>query len=111
MLGDLLYTKLYNEKFDVDKVSDTSEAMKILENTIVDLILLDIVLPGIDGLTFIEEIRQKDNFKSIPFVVLSNYGKKEYIERSMAAGAVDYLIKSNSSPKEIIERVRTIFAV
>ena len=107
---DLLRGKLEQAARKVSIAHDCDEAQKILISEQVDMILLDILLPKKDGFTFLKELKADQQFKKIPVVIVSNLGQKEEQERGMSLGAVDYIIKADSSPTEIIARVRRIMA-
>lgn len=104
-IADLLVRKLH-ERYKVHHASDTSLAAKILEeNDNIEIICLDIILPGEDGYTFLGKLKRNEATKDIPVLILSNLGQKEEIERGLAGGAAGYLIKANMSPDEILEHV------
>jgi len=105
---ELLSDKLRQSNFRVSIANDTQAASKILQEQKVDLILLDIVLPGVDGFTYLKELKTSDAWREIPVIVLSNLGQKEEIERGMSLGAADYIIKANNSPAEIVKRIEQV---
>lgn len=105
---DMLKAKLEQAVGKVSIAHDTDEAMKVLAAGPLDLILLDILLPKKDGFTFLKELKASPEYKTIPVVILSNLGQKEERERGLALGAVDYIIKADSSPLEIINRSREV---
>jgi len=71
-------------------------------------VLLDLILPGIDGFEVLAQKKDDASISGIPVVILSNLGQKEDIERGLNLGAIDYLIKAHFTPGEIIEKVRNI---
>lgn len=103
-IADLLCRKL-TEVFKVHQASDTVQAEQILKTEHIDVICLDIILPGKDGYTFLSELKAHADYQSIPVIILSNLGQREEIERGLKGGAADYLIKANSSPEEILRHV------
>lgn len=105
---ELLSGKLQKLNFKISIANDTKVARKILELEKIDLMLLDILLPGEDGFTFLKELKDKAAFKLIPVIILSNLGQKEEQEKGLNLGAVDYLIKANSSPTEIVDHIRKV---
>lgn len=105
---DMLKNKLEQACGKVSIAHDTDEATPILAAGPIDLLLLDILLPKKDGFTFLKELKNSPEYKTIPVVILSNLGQKEERERGLALGAVDYIIKADSSPLEIINRSREI---
>lgn len=108
-LADLLCRKL-DQKFNVFQASDAKKADEILGQHAVDAICLDVILPGMDGITFLKTIKARENLKKIPVLVVSNLGQREEIDRGMEAGASDYLIKANVSLDEIVSRVEALLA-
>lgn len=106
-IADLLGRKLH-EKFNVFQASDTTQAEKVLNEQTIDLMCLDIILPGEDGYSFLGRIKASESFKNIPVLILSNLGQREEIEKGIKAGAADYLIKANMSPEEILVHVEQL---
>ncbi len=75
-----------------------------------DIILLDILLPGINGYEVLQTLKSDEELKYIPILVLSNYGQKDEVERSKELGAVDHLVKANIIIEEVIDRAERIIA-
>lgn len=71
-----------------------------------DMVILDLMLPKLNGFEFLEKIKKDEKLKNIPVVVLSNLGQKTDMDKVMALGAVDYLIKTEYSLEEVIKRVK-----
>lgn len=107
-LRDLLSTKLERENFDVATAMDGPEALEKIQEVKADIVLLDIILPGIDGFEILKRMKSSPSHKSIPVVLLSNLGQEADVERGKALGANDYLIKSNFTIDEIIEKIHKI---
>jgi DNA-binding response OmpR family regulator len=72
------------------------------------LVLLDLILPGIDGFQVLAQIKNEPALAKIPVIILSNLGQKEDIEKGINLGASDYLIKAHFTPNEIIEKIRAV---
>ncbi|MBI4708624.1 MAG: response regulator [Candidatus Portnoybacteria bacterium] len=109
-MANLLERKFSQDGYLILRASNAGQAREVLSANIVDLILLDIVLPGMDGFTFLKELKGEDKFKNIPVIVASNLGQDNEIEKGMSEGATDYVVKANASPAEIVEKVRKILA-
>ncbi len=107
-LRELFVRKMFNEGFDVDSAIDAEQAFDALKKKKPEIILLDLILPGVDGFEILTQIKADDNLKDIPVMVISNLGQKEDIDRAMELGAVDFLIKANYTLDEIISRVLTV---
>ena len=108
ILVELLERKFQGAHYQVFKAYHVDEARKILKENHVDLILLDIVLPDTDGFTYLAELKTDPTLRNIPVVIISNLGQREEVERGIKAGAVDYLIKANVLPAEIVKKVGEI---
>ena len=83
----------------------TAEAEAILRCEQIDLILLDLALPGEDGLTFCQRIKTEERFRAIPTIAFSAFPRQIYEEKAFAAGCVDYLDKP-FQPRALVEIVR-----
>ena len=94
--------------FEVEVASDGEEGIKkVFENT-PDVILLDIMMPKINGLNVLKEIKASPQTKHIPVMVLTNLAGDQFTQRAMTLGAENYVIKSNHDPMEIIQMVKDL---
>lgn len=109
-LRELFIRKLFSDGFKVENAIDAKGVFEILGRWKPDIILLDLILPGVDGFEILSRIKKDDTIKDIPVIVLSNLGQQEDIDRAMALGAKDFMVKANFTLDEIIARVRTILA-
>lgn len=107
-LRDLIVQKLEKEGFEVVQAIDGEEGAKAMKESSVGLVLLDLILPGIDGFEVLKRVKENPQTKDVPVVILSNLGQKEDVERGLRLGAQDYLIKAHFTPGEIIDKVRNI---
>lgn len=107
-IGELEIRKFRSEGFDVHHAIDAEQALVILQERVIDIVLLDIMLPGKDGLTFLKELRAIPDFVTLPVIIASNLGQQEEIDAGRAAGATDYIIKANFMPSEIVSKVQKI---
>jgi len=105
---DIYQTKLEQEGYDAVPAINGVEALKKLESEIPDLILLDIVMPYLDGLDVLKKIKEDERLKRVPVILLTNLSQKEQIEKGMGLGADDYLIKSHFTPSEVLAKVRNL---
>jgi len=107
-LRELINRKLLEEGFDVAQAIDGESGVKKIKEEKPDLVLLDLILPGIDGFEVLSRIKNDPDVSSIPILILSNLGQKEEVEKGLKLGAVDFLIKAHFTPGEIIEKIRKI---
>lgn len=91
--------------FDVSTASDGEEALKSLEKSKPDLVLLDIILPKINGFDVLKTMKENPDTQDIPVIIISNLGRDEDIKQAIKLGAVDYYIKVQHPILEIIEKV------
>ncbi|MDI6778468.1 MAG: response regulator [Patescibacteria group bacterium] len=104
-MAGLLERKFKQGKFNIIKASSANQAREVLSSKPVNLILLDVVLPGMDGFSFLRELKASEKFKNIPVMITSNLGQQDEIDRGIAEGAADYIVKAHSTPGEIVQKV------
>jgi len=107
-LRELISRKLTDDDFDTVGAVDGEDGVKKVKEEKPDLVLLDLILPSIDGFEVLSRIKKDPEVASIPVIILSNLGQKEEVEKGLNLGAADYLIKAHFTPGEIIEKIRTI---
>ena len=107
-LRELITRKLLNEAYEVSEAVDGEEGIKKIKEEKPDLILLDLILPGIDGFEVLSKKKEDPALASIPVIILSNLGQKDDVEKGLKMGAVDYLIKAHFTPGEIIEKIKVV---
>jgi len=105
-LRELITQKLIKEGYEISEAIDGEEGIKKIKEEKPDLVLLDLILPGIDGFEVLSKMKEDPALAQIPVIILSNLGQKEDVERGLKLGAVDYLIKAHFTPGEIIEKIK-----
>lgn len=105
-LRELITQKLIKEDFEVSEAIDGEEGIRKIKEEKPDLILLDLILPGIDGFEVLSQMKKESTLASIPVIILSNLGQKDDVEKGLKMGAVDYLIKAHFTPGEIIDKIK-----
>lgn len=107
-LRELISRKLKKEGFFISEAVDGEKGLQKVKTEKPGLILLDLILPGIDGFEVLTEVKKDPALAEIPVIILSNLGQKDDIERGLKLGAVDYLIKAHFTPGEIIKKIKKI---
>ncbi len=107
-LRGLINKKLTSEGFNIISAVDGEEGIKKTKEQKPDLILLDLVLPNIDGFEVLAKVKADPNVSSVPVIILSNLSQKEDISKGIKLGAVDYIIKAQFTPEEIAEKIKKI---
>ena len=93
-------------KYQALYASDGSEALALLEQNHPSVVLLDLMLPTMDGFAVLEAIRARtDELRSVPVIVVSNLGQQADIDRAKSLGANEYLVKAEVPVEEIISRI------
>lgn len=103
-LASAYKVKLEGAGFIVAIANDGNEVLTIADNFTPDLILLDIIMPVRHGLVVLKDLK-KGIHKNIPVIIASNLGQTEDIKKGIALGAVDYIVKSDTSLEEIIAKI------
>ncbi len=98
--------KFQKSGFDPTLVFDGEEAIAALEKSSFDLLLLDLIMPKLDGFGVLEKIKEKKI--KIKVIVTSNLSQEEDIKRAKGLGAVDYIVKSNTQIQDIVNKVKTL---
>ena len=107
-LANAYRVKLTKAGFDIRIAFDGEQALKMLSDFTPDCIILDLVIPKKDGFTVLSEIRGSPNWNNIPVLVASNLGMEEDINKAMKMGASGYVIKSDLSMAEMVEKIRSL---
>jgi len=108
-LREIAGQKLEAEGFAVMSATNGKEALEILATKArPNIIVLDLILPGMSGYEILEKVKQDVNLKDIPVLILSNLGQEEDIDKAKKLGATDYLVKAHFSFAEIIKKIREI---
>ena len=95
--------KLELDGYDVEVAPDGEKALAMVVDAAPDIIFLDIRLPKLDGFGVLQELRSNPKTMAIPVVILSNYSEDELVQRGLKMGALDYLIKSQTTPARLAQ--------
>jgi len=107
-LSSILAVKLSHEGCTGFYAKDAEEALEILNREVPDVILLDLLLPGMSGFDLLKTIRENPRMAQVPLIVLSNLGQKEDIDKTKALGATKYLIKAEHDLDDIVNEVAKV---
>jgi DNA-binding response OmpR family regulator len=106
MISNMYRIRLETEGYQVFVANDGSQGLDSALKEKPDLILLDVMLPQIDGFSLLKELRLKAAFKKTPIILLTNLGTSEDKEKGEQFGATDYLVKANLTPAQVNETVQ-----
>lgn len=108
-LLSVLAEKLKESGFAIEAAADGEEGLAKIKAGNFDLILLDMVLPKIDGFKILETIKNDEQLKKHPVIVISNLYDKKSIDKAVLMGAKDYIIKAYNTPEDIVAKVKKFF--
>ncbi len=107
-LANIYKTKFEMEGFKVTVAGNGELGLKEAKKKIPDVILLDILLPKMDGFTVLEHLKEDTELKAVPVILLTNLGQKDDVDKGLKLGAADYLIKAHFKPSETVEKVMKV---
>jgi len=107
LLLKVLSAAFLAEKFEVMTVENGLEATEMVEKFSPDIILLDLIIPGIDGFAVLKQLKENSDTKKIPVAVISNLGTPGDIKSTKALGADEYFIKANTEIEKIVSYVKS----
>ncbi len=115
---DAILVEMYQAKFELEGheivvANNGQESLNLLEGYLPDIILLDILMPKLNGFHVLKEIKKQPKLRNIPVILLTNLGEAEVDmnqELARALGVDDYLIKSHHTPDEVVEKVMKALA-
>lgn len=106
MLADMYITKFSKEGMSVMRAEDGAEGLAMAKKEKPDMILLDIIMPKLDGFAVLRELKKDKDMEKSHILLLTNLGQSEDVEKGRELGADDYFIKANHTPAEIVEKVK-----
>ncbi len=108
MLHTMYTQKFTKEGYEVLSGYNGAEGIKIAEAEKPDVILLDIIMPKMDGFVALKKLKKNDATKDIPVILLTNLGQEEDIRKGKELGAADYFIKANHTPQEVVDKAKEV---
>ena len=108
-LLDMYAMKFAEQGFDVESALSGTDALALLESgKKPNVILLDIVMPGVDGFEVLSTIKEKKLAENSILIILSNLGQREDVDKGLSLGAAGYIVKASATPSEVVTRVKEI---
>jgi CheY-like chemotaxis protein len=100
-----MYTLKLKQKHEVLEASTGKAGLELAIKEKPDIILLDVIIPQMDGFAVLEELKKNPATKKIPVVLLTNLGQESDKEKGEALGAAGYLVKANFTPSQVLETI------
>lgn len=111
MLADMYTTKFTMEGFDAQKANDGQAGFELVKQVIPNIVLLDIIMPKIDGFAVLKMLKAEPTTKNVPVILLSNLGQDEDVRKGKELGAADYFVKANHTPAEVVQKVKLVLGL
>jgi len=108
LIGSILAKKFISAGFELAHFTNGEEGFSYLKTNTPDIIILDVMLPGMDGFEILQKAHMEDRLKKVPSIILSNLSKASDFEKAKLLGASKYLVKAASSLDQIVEEVRKL---
>jgi CheY-like chemotaxis protein len=102
---EMFQTRLVMDGFNVTVARDGDEGFRTAKKLQPDLILLDIIMPNVDGFTMLTNVKKDSQTKNIPVIICSNLSNKDEIEKGYRLGAKDFIVKSSVTPSQLVQKV------
>lgn len=112
---DTLIRELYKRQLDkaglpTDAFDNGPDGIAAAQNKRYDLVLLDIMLPQMNGLDILRALKKSEKSASIPVIFLTNMGQESILQEGISLGAIGYLIKASYTPDQLIEEIKNVLA-
>ena len=108
MLANMYQVKFENEGFDLIKALDGEQGLTLAKQEKPVFILLDVIMPKMDGFTVLKKLKTDPETKDIPVLLLTNLGQDEDVKKGKELGSVGYLVKANITPSEVVAKVKSL---
>lgn len=110
-LRNALRVKLEKEEFEVLMAGHGQEALEVLAKNKPDLIVVDLVMPVMDGFDFLTALKQQETMKDIPVIVASNLSQKEDLDKAKALGVNDFFVKSDMTMEDLLVKIKNLLKI
>ena len=110
LLSSLVVKALQAEGMDTQAAYDGVEAIERIKSWQPDIVLLDIIMPNKDGFAVLEELRADPHTVDLRVIIMSNLGDSENIEHAKKFNVVDYIVKADTTPHEIVAKIKSVLA-
>lgn len=106
MISSMYKTKFDAEGFEVFIADNGATGLELAKKEKPDIVMLDVILPQLDGFSVLEQIKQDKIIKNIPVIMLTNLGTEEDKKKGEAMGAAGYLVKASLTPGQVSEKIK-----
>lgn len=107
-ISKMYQLKLSLEGYDVQVAENGREGVDKIKEFMPDIMLLDILMPELDGFEVLKIVKGDDATKNIPVLIMSNLGQEDHVEKGMKLGAIGYIVKSQYTPSKVVEKIKSV---
>ena len=108
---DMYVLKFKQSGFHIEIARDGKEGLQKIKEMKTDVVLLDVVMPILDGFEVLQDLNKKNLLGETRVILLTNLGQKDDVERGLNLGAKDYVIKAHFTPSEVVEKVKSVLQI
>lgn len=110
MLVNMYISKFEKEGYGIEKALNGREGLEKVKNYNPEIILLDVIMPEMDGFMVLKQLKSEASTKNIPVIMLTNLGQEEDVEKGKKLGVKDYLVKANLTPSQVVDKVKEVLS-
>jgi DNA-binding response OmpR family regulator len=107
-ISKMYQLKLSLEGYDVQVAENGRQGVDKVKEFMPNIILLDILMPELDGFEVLKIVKGEETTKNIPILIMSNLGQEDHIEKGMKLGAIGYIVKSQYTPSKVVEKIKEV---
>ncbi|MBW6432076.1 response regulator [Patescibacteria group bacterium] len=109
-ISKMYQLKLSLEDYDVQVAENGKQGVDKIKQFMPDIVLLDILMPELDGFEVLKIVKADPVTKEIPVLIMSNLGQEDHVEKGMKLGALGYIVKSQYTPSKVVEKIKSVLA-
>jgi DNA-binding response OmpR family regulator len=109
-ISKMYQLKLSLEGYDVQVAENGKDGVDKVKEFMPNIVLLDILMPELDGFEVLKIIKDDESTKDIPVLIMSNLGQEDHVEKGMQLGAIGYIVKSQYTPSKVVEKIKSVIA-
>lgn len=107
-ISKMYQLKLSLEGYDVQVAENGREGVDKVKEFMPNIVLLDILMPELDGFEVLKIVKGDEATKDIPVLIMSNLGQEDHVEKGMKLGAIGYIVKSQYTPSKVVEKIKSV---
>ena len=107
ILSNMYQIKLSHAGYEIQTAENGEDGLKLMKSFHPDIVLMDLMMPIMDGFEALKKAKADPEIKDIPIIILTNLSQKEDAEKTLKTGAIDFIIKSDLTPTQVLEKIKS----